>query len=112
MEEDLRKEPMPVGEKNIAFKNTAGRRARGVVVLDSDGVESSVWPESYGIYKIDADASPNFYGFQKKGGSWVILRETLATGNDVYEFVAGSADISTAWDNRVNETYDTFENTF
>lgn len=112
MNEDLGKEPFPVGENNIAFINTAGRRARGVVVLDSDGNEAAVFPVGYGVYKIDADASPNFYGFQKANGSWVIMKETLATGNDVYEFLKGSSDIASSWATRVSNSYDTFENTF
>lgn len=37
MDEDLGKEPYPVGENNIAFTNAVGRRARGVVVLDGLG---------------------------------------------------------------------------
>ena len=114
MEKDLGREPMPVGEKNIAYTDSAGYRARGVVVLDSDGVQQ-VQPLNVlypGVYKIDDDASPNFYGFTNSLGAWYILKETLSAGNNVYEYLKGASDIATAWGTRVTDTYDTYENTF
>ncbi len=40
--EDLRTEPKPHGTNNIAFVNAAGRRVRGVVILDEDGAPSGI----------------------------------------------------------------------
>ncbi len=42
MDEDLGKEPYPVGENNVAFRNATGRRARGVVSLDGDGAQTGI----------------------------------------------------------------------
>lgn len=42
MDKDLGREPMPLGEKNIAYRDSAGYRARGVVILDSDGEQAGV----------------------------------------------------------------------
>jgi hypothetical protein len=112
--EDLRKEPHPLGENNIAFTNFAGRRARGVVIVDGDGLQQ-VQPLSVqypGVYRIDDDASPNYYGFTNSLGAWYILKETISAGNNVYEYLKGSSDIATSWGTRLTDTYDTFENTF
>ncbi len=99
-------------KKNIAFKDSDGFRARGVVLLDSDGEQSIDFPSAYGVYKTDDDASPHYFGFEKSNGAWVIMRETLATGDNTYEYLAGSSDIATTWATRASETYTTFSNTF
>ena len=112
MERDTSRQPNSK-EKYISFVDLTGWKARGVVILDDEGDASSgSWPTGYGVYKKDDDASPNYFGFHRRGGSWVILRETLSTGNDTYEYATGSSDIETAWAGRVAASYDTYENTF
>ncbi len=41
MDEDLGREPHPIGEKNIAYRRSSdGYRARGVVILDVNGEQT------------------------------------------------------------------------
>ncbi len=42
MDKDLGREPMPHGEKNIAYRDATGHRARGVVSLDENGDQSGI----------------------------------------------------------------------
>ncbi len=80
--------------------------------VDEDG-QSAVLLSAYKISNMDADASPNYYGFETAGGAWYIMKETLSAGADVYEYAKGSSDLATNWGNRGSTvTYDTFANTF
>ncbi len=93
------------------FLDSAGNIIFAVTEVDEDG-NASVLLSGYKISNIDADASPNYYGFETAGGAWYILKETLSAGADVYEYLKGSSDLATTWTNRTSETYDTFANTF
>lgn len=82
-----------------------------VAIIGKDG-NQKVDLSDYGKYKIDADASPNYYGFERRDGAWYIMKETISAGDDTYEYTKGSSDIATNWTNRVSLSYDTFANTF
>ncbi len=82
-----------------------------VTNVDEDG-NAVVSLSGYNISNIDADATPNFYGFERADGAWYILKETLVAGADVYEYLKGSSDLATTWATRATESYDTFANTF
>jgi len=62
----------------------------------------------YTLSDKDDDGSPNYYGYVSKSGSWYILKEILSPGNDQYRFAIGSSDYVTNWNNRINLTYDYF----
>lgn len=64
----------------------------------------------YKISDIDADASPNYYGFLRSDGAWYIIKETISAGNDTYRYASGSSGYN--WSNRASETYQSFDNTF
>lgn len=66
----------------------------------------------YKISNIDADATPNFYGFERRDGSWYIMKETISPGADVYEYLKGTSDLASNWATRVANSYDTFGNVF
>ena len=68
--------------------------------------------EVYNIADIDADASPNYYGFEHPNKSWYIMRETLATGADTYRYSKGDSDFAANWTNRASLTYATFSSVF
>jgi virulence-associated protein VapD len=66
----------------------------------------------YKITDKDDDASPNYFGFTKKDGSWYIMKETVSAGADTYRYVAGTEDYTTNWTNRASLSYDYFYATF
>jgi len=89
-----------------------GKKATAVVQIDADGVAIGANLFDYKISDIDADASPNYYGFERADGAWYILKETISAGADTYRYIKGTTDLSTNWGNRTTLTYDTFVNTF
>ncbi len=93
------------------FTDSADNIVFAVKEVDDDG-NATTSLAAYSISNIDADASPNYYGFERADGAWYILKETLSTGADVYEYLKGSSDLATTWATRASETYDTFANTF
>lgn len=68
--------------------------------------------EKYAISNIDADASPNYYGFEASDGAWYILKETVSAGADTYLYFAGASDLSTNWTNRAGLSYAAFSVVF
>ncbi len=93
------------------FLDSSGNIIFAVTQVDEDG-NVAVVLASYKISNIDADGTPNFYGFERADGGWYILKETLSAGADVYEYLKGSSDLATTWATRTTDTYDTFANTF
>ena len=88
-------------------------------VINSDGeIEVSVESVStnlddlggYKVSDVDADASPNYYGFLRADGAWYILKETISAGADTYRYVKGASSYN--WSNRASESYDTFDAIF
>lgn len=67
---------------------------------------------NYKINDVDADTSPNYYGFTDKDGNWFILKETLSAGADTYRYVKGSSNYTTNWTARVGLSYDYYYNVF
>lgn len=65
--------------------------------------------DGYSIAELDDGASPSYYGFTHKTGSWYIARED-ASGS--YRYVSGATNFSTNWTNRASLTYDYFDNVF
>ena len=64
----------------------------------------------YRISDIDDASNPKYYGFLKADGGWYILRED--TTNNTYRYAKGDSEYSTAWTNRVSQTYDFFDVVF
>ncbi len=94
------------------FTDAQGNIIFAVNQVDEVG-QSAVLLSAYKISNIDADASPNYYGFETAGGAWYILKETLSAGADVYEYAKGSSDLATNWGNRTTSlVYGTFADTF
>ena len=93
------------------FLDSSGNIIWPTVLTDEDG-NPEVSLGGYQISNIDADGTPNYYGFERADGAWYILRETLSAGADVYEYLKGSSDLASTWTTRTSETYDTFANTF
>jgi hypothetical protein len=67
---------------------------------------------TYKATDVDADASPNYYGFTDQYGGWYIMKETLSTGADTYRYCKGSSAYTTAWTNRDTQIYDYFYEVF
>jgi len=54
-------------------------------------------------------ATYQYFGFLSIDGSWIIQRFDLSTTNIIlYRYSAGSSAYSTAWTNRVDLTYDLY----
>lgn len=68
--------------------------------------------QDYKISDVDADASPNYYGYTRKDGYWYILKETISAGNDTYRYAKGTSGYTTNWTNRVSLTYNYFDTEF
>lgn len=47
--------------------------------------------------------SYNYYGFIRKNGEWIIMREK--TDQTEYRFAFGASDYSTNWTNKASLTY-------
>lgn len=111
--DDLGRQALPIGEKNIAFRRESdGYRARGVVPIDSDGVAIGSDLRDYKLYKKDDDESPHYFGKENSNGAWYILRETISAGDDTYAWTKGDSDIVTNWTNRVSLSYGTYSAIF
>lgn len=87
-------------------------RILDAVIIESIGGGPKIDLADYKISNIDADSSPNYYGFERADGAWYILKETLSAGADTYEYLKDSSDLATTWATRTSESYDTFANTF
>lgn len=68
--------------------------------------------QDYIISDKDDDASPNYFGFLKKDGSWYIMKETVSAGADTYRYAKGTTDYTTNWTGRVGLTYGYFNDIF
>lgn len=66
----------------------------------------------YKVYKRDEDSNPRYYGFIDTDGNWYIQRDTLTAAVTVTEYVRGTSDFSTNWDNRATQTYAPFNSVF
>ena len=113
MEEDLGKEPYPVGENNIAYTDATGRRARGVVVVDGEGKQVGSRLHDYKVSDTDDENSRHYYyGFERSDSSWYIMREAIVAGLKQYRYIKGSGDFATNFINRAGLTYTTFASAF
>ncbi len=110
MDKDTSRQPYSA-EKNIAFVDSTGWRARGVVILDGAGNHNNDL-SGYKISITDADATPKYYGKERADGAWYIMKEEVSAGNDIYTYAAGDSDFATNWGNRASLSYDTVSNTF
>ena len=88
------------------------QRVLDAVIIESLSGGPKIDLADYKIYKKDDDASPHYFGSEREDGAWYIMRETLAVGDDTYEWAKGDSDIATNWGNRVGLSYDTYSNTF
>lgn len=66
----------------------------------------------YTLSDKDDDASPNYYGYLAKDGSWYIMKETVVAGADTYRFIKGASGYTTNWTNRASLSYDYFNTVF
>ncbi len=99
-------------EKRKVYVDDSVSPSRVIDTVVIEGQGGGVDLSEYNVSNMDADVSPNYYGFERADGAWYILRETLIAGADEYMYIAGSSDLSTTWATRASETYDTFANTF
>lgn len=97
----------------VRIEHDATAKARKALLVDGEGnTTSASILGKYAISNIDADASPNYYGFEEVGGAWYILKETVSAGADTYLYASGSSDLATNWSNRASLTYDIFSAVF
>jgi hypothetical protein len=87
------------GPGTVAVKDSSGKKIDPAIKKPTDG---------YSIVQID-DASPSYYGYQDKDGSWYITREN---SDGSFRYARGSGSFSTYWTNRGSLPYDYFENVF
>jgi hypothetical protein len=84
-----------------------------VAVKDSSG--TTIDPaekqptDGYNIAELDDNASPSYYGFTHKNGSWYIAKED-SSGS--YRYSKGISGFSTNWTNRAILSYDYFDTVF
>jgi hypothetical protein len=57
----------------------------------------------YYIHDTDDSSDPKYYGFVDHRGSWVIMRETTASGE--FRYAASDNGYATNWTNRAGLTY-------
>jgi len=83
-----------------------------LVVQATTDIGSLMFLSGYSISDKDDDASPCYYGFLERGGSWYILKETINPGNDQYRYATGSSNYATNWTNRASLSYGLFSDIF
>lgn len=97
------------GNHNAAEVESGALRVAGALDFVAD---IEVREVGYQISDKDDDASPNYYGFLDASGAWYIMKETILAGNDSYRYVKGDSGYSTAWTNRVSQSYDYYDVVF
>lgn len=91
------------GPGTIAIKNSSGTLIDPSEKHPTDG---------YNITEIDDSGVDTYYGYINKDGAWYIQKE-LSTG--AYRYVKGTSDFTnatTGWPNKLNLTYDYFNDIF
>lgn len=58
----------------------------------------------------EASDTIQYYGFVAHDGGWYIQKRDITTGNNY--FATGSGNYTTAWTNKVSQTYNYFNVTF
>ena len=103
----VRDDPLsPDANRIMQLANIGGRIITPTNPLPvTSSPSSDIALDGFKINDVDADASPNFYGFTDKGGGWFILEETLSAGADTYRYARGNDNYITNWTNRVGLTY-------
>ena len=89
----------------IEDRTSSGYRADVEKVGNDYGVSTVIQGKKYMICNKDDDGTPNYYGFEAADGSWIIIKETVSAGADVYAYDSGSSGYSTAWTNRASGSY-------
>jgi hypothetical protein len=107
MERDLGREPHPIGEKNIAYTDSQGYRARGVVSLDSEGAQTGtrtnpLFVRDY-LFEVGEYNIPN-KNFIHKFGRNVELSTPVGT----FETVWNGGGLYTGFNAVVAETLEVF----
>jgi len=92
------------------FDTAAETQLDGVVAPITTAVSDQL--KDYKISNVDADGTPNYYGFEEKDGAWYIMKETLSAGNDTYTYIAGVSDLATSWTGRAGLSYTIFSSAF
>jgi len=80
----------------IEDKDVSGRKAQVEKFGGSYGL-TVMAGKHYTICNKDDDATPNYYGFEAADGSWIIIKETVSAGADVYAYESGTTGYSTGW---------------
>ena len=71
---------------NPSIEERGDKVTQVVEIVDEDGNQITSFGggteiqdtlDTYKISDIDADASPNYYGFLRKDGAWYIIKETI-----------------------------------
>ena len=66
--------------------------------------------DRYSIMNLEETDTYKYFGFEMITGAWYIMRKTIAT--DVILYAAGDSDYTTAWTDRVQQTYAAYSAAF
>lgn len=82
------------------------------LIVEVDDIEELIDDQlnGYKIDDFDLSGDPVYVGYQDKTGRYYIRRITISTG--AVDYTAGASGYSTAWTNRVTESYSDFATTF
>ena len=62
----------------------------------------------YHVHEADETSDPRYYGYLATNGSWVIMKQTISSGQ--HRYCIGKSSFSTNWTNRASLTYDYISN--
>ncbi len=94
------------GPGTISIKDTGGNKIDPAAKQPTDG---------YKISKMDDTSSDtySYYGFVDQSGQWYIQRETTSgVGEGDFLYCNGVSDFTTAWNDKENQTYESFDTIF
>ena len=63
---------------------------------------------SFYIHQADEASDPRYYGYTDHRGHWIIMKQTLSTGE--HRYVSGKTSFPANWTNRASLSYDYFYN--
>lgn len=96
----------------IRDPDSSGRQVEVRKIGASDALSVMIHSKGYMICNKDDDGTPNFYGFEAADGSWMIIKETVSAGADVYEYNSGTSGYAAAWAIGTTATYQSWGSEF
>lgn len=95
-------------------ENSYSSGAQKVLVVTTSGEPlASASPsllDSYKLSRVDVTSDPTYTLSLNDSGNWVINRVNLSAGTSMY--VKGDSGFTTAWTNRVSQTYVEYDELF